>query len=97
MTQSEKISTQRKYGLRLLQILIILVAFFLVRNCIFTLSSDIPSEQLLNQYYEMGYEAGKTKALGSYPVAEPSFSGPLLKKKYRDGFRNGWDDGPNIK
>jgi len=97
MTQSEKISPQRKYGLRFLQVLIILVAFFLVRNCIFTLSSDIPSEQLLNQYYEKGYEAGKIKALGSYPVKEPSFSDPLLKKKYRDGFRNGWDDERNIR
>jgi hypothetical protein len=95
MTQNEKISPQRKYGLRFLQVLIILVAFFLVRNCIFTLSSDIPSEQLLNQYYEMGYEAGKIKALGSNPVKEPSFSDHLLKKKYRDGFRNGWDDGRN--
>jgi hypothetical protein len=97
MPQNEKISTQRKYGLRFLQVLIILVAFFLVRNCLLTLSSDIPSGQLLNQYYEMGYEAGKTKALGSYPVKEPSFSEPLLKKKYRDGFRKGWDDGRNIK
>jgi hypothetical protein len=97
MPHSEEISVPRKHSLRLLQVLIILVAFFLVRNCIFTLGSDIPSEVLQRQYFEMGYKAGMTKALGSYPAAEPTFSDPLLKKKYRDGFRNGWDDGRNIK
>jgi len=95
MTQNEGISFQRKYGLRLLQILIILVAFFLVRNCILTLGRDIPSGRQLKQYYELGYEAGKSTALGRGPVAEPTFSEPLLKKKYRDGYRNGWDDGRN--
>ena len=97
MTQNEGISFQRKYGLRLLQILIILVAFFLVRNCILMLGSDIPSELRLNQYYEMGYEAGKSTALGRRPVAEPTFSDSLLKKKYRDGYRSGWDNGRNSK
>ena len=95
MSNYEEISFQRKYGLRFLQILIVLVAFFLVRNCILTLSNDIPSEQRLNQYYELGYEAGKSTASGSHSVAEPTFSDPLLKKKYRDGYRNGWDDGRN--
>jgi len=97
MTQNEGISFQRKYGLRLLQILIILVAFFLVRNCILMLGGDIPSEQRLNQYYEMGYEAGKSTALGRRPIAEPNFSDPLLKKRYRDGYRSGWDNGRNSK
>ena len=97
MQKNEKITTQRKYGLRFLQILIILVAFFLVRNCALKLFNDMPAEHMQNKYYEMGYEAGKNKALGNSPVAEPIFPGPLLKKKYRDGFRNGWDDERNIR
>jgi hypothetical protein len=97
MPKNEKISFQRKYGLRFLQILIILVAYFLVRNCALTLFNDMPAEYIQNKYHEMGYEAGKNKALGHSPVAEPIFPDPLLKKKYRDGFRNGWDDGRNIR
>jgi hypothetical protein len=95
MPHSEEISVQRKYGLRLLQVLIILVAIFLVRDCLLMFGSDIPSEQRQNQFYEMGYEAGTATALGRHPVAEPTFTTPLLKKKYRTGFRNGWDDGKN--
>jgi hypothetical protein len=97
MQKNEKMSFQRKYGLRFLQILIILVAIFLVRNCALTLFNDMPAEHMQNKYYEMGYEAGKNKALGNSQVTEPIFTDPLLKKKYRDGFRDGWDDGQNIR
>ena len=97
MIPNEEISLQRKYGLRLLQVLIVLVAFFLVRDCILTLNSDLPSETLLNQYYKKGYEAGKIQAHGRYPVAEPTFAAPLMQTRYRAGFRNGWDDGRNNK
>jgi hypothetical protein len=44
-----------------------------------------------NLYYELGYSHGMQKAKGMEKSAEPDTENLLLKKRYRKGYRDGWD------
>lgn len=93
MADEEQIPLHRRLGLRFLQLLIIIVAFMLIRNCIIiSLNRHKADVKMQRQYYEKGYETGKEKALYDRQQAEQYFPDPLLERKYREGFRDGWDD-----
>ena len=44
------------------------------------------------QYYEIGYSHGRQKAQGMDKPAELETENLLLKKLYRKGYRDGWDN-----
>jgi hypothetical protein len=90
MENEERISMQRRFGLRLLQLLIIIMAVMLVRNCIIiSMESDNQELSVQQQFYNKGYEAGKQKALSGRQQTEPFFPDLLLERKYRNGHRDG--------
>ncbi len=93
MTDEDNIPLHRKLGIRFLQFLIVVLAFVLIKNCInISMTGENPELELQQQYYEKGYEAGKQKGLNGRPGAEPHFPDLLLERKYRQGYRDGWDE-----
>lgn len=89
--QEEKISRQRRVGLGLLQILIVLLALGLIyKSLLNSREAAIPSGQL-NHYYTLGYEHGTNKAEGKSSLQFVEPNNLVLKKIYRKGFRDGWD------
>jgi hypothetical protein len=80
-TENEKIPPHRRWGLRFLQVLIIIMAFALIRNCILiSTNSNFPGTKLQLQYYDKGYEAGREKAQDNNPQIEDPFPNLILEK-----------------
>ena len=48
-------------------------------------------QELQQQYYELGYSNGVRKAQGLELSPEPDTENLLLRKRYRKGYRDGWD------
>jgi hypothetical protein len=83
-----------RFGLRFLQLLLIIFALLLVRRCIVIYQDNrIPNEQQKLEYFEKGYASGMKKAHGFTEETEPEFSNESFRKAYRDGYRQGWDEG----
>jgi hypothetical protein len=92
MADEEQIPLHRKFGLRLLQFLLVVLALVLIRDCIIiSTHGSNPGLKMQQEYYDKGYEAGKLKALYGRDRRTPSFPDLLLERKYRDGYRDGWD------
>jgi hypothetical protein len=92
MADEEEIPLHRRFGLRLLQFLLVVLALVLIRDCIIIAThGSNPGLKMQQEYYDKGYEAGKQKALQGRDRLAPSFPDPLLERKYRDGYRDGWD------
>lgn len=91
----ERIPWHRHLGLRLLQILLVLVAFGLLRNCMLLTRMKPLGENAREQYYQMGFEAGKSRATKKLKPSEPVINNPLLRRYYRQGLRDGWDSAQN--
>ena len=87
-----KIAFHTRFGLRFLQILIIVLAVILIQRCIAiyqeTKSAD---QQTVSEYYQKGFAAGREKAKGLNINGEPIFEQYSYKKAYGDGYRDGWD------
>ncbi len=92
MLEKKKIPAHRRFGLGLLQILLVLTAFFLVRRCVLLIDGNrgIP-EATLESSYRMGFEAGKRQAETGLFAEEPPVTAELLKLRYREGFKKGYD------
>jgi hypothetical protein len=90
----EKIPFHRLFGLRFLQVLIIILCIVLVKRCvdIYYENRDI-DEQLKVEYFEKGFASGRKKSMGLQKDPEPQFNKYALKKTYRKGYRQGWDLG----
>lgn len=83
-----------RFGLRLLQVLLIVFALLLVKRCVAIYHDNkLTSEEVKIEYFEKGYASGIKKAQGLGEEAEPRFKNYALKQSYRDGFRQGWDKG----
>ena len=95
MEQKErKVPFHTRFGLRLLQVLLIVLALLLVKRCINIYHDNRHSdEQVKIEYFEKGFNSGFKKAQGLENNAEPQFRNYALKKAYRDGYRQGWDKG----
>jgi hypothetical protein len=92
MADEKQIPLHRRFGLRLLQFLLVVFALLLMRYCvILVMNSNNPGLKMQREYYNKGYEAGKQKALQGRDRLAPSFPDLLLERKYRDGYRDGWD------
>lgn len=95
MAQKEKkIPFHTRFGLRLLQVLLIVLALLLVKRCVNIYHDNKESdEQVKIEYFEKGFSSGFNKAQGLQDIEEPQFRNYALKKAYRDGYRQGWDKG----
>ena len=96
--KEEKIPFHRRFGLRLLQVLLIVFALVLVKRCVDIYHDNkLTDEQVKIEYFEKGYASGIKKAQGLPEEQEPQFKNYALKKAYRDGYRQGWDKGKEIR
>ena len=92
--KQEKIPLHTRFGLRLLQVLLILFALLLVKRCVVLYSDNKQtSTQTTLEYFDKGFQNGKNRALGLKGDPEPPFTNYALKKAYREGYRQGWDEG----
>ncbi|MFC1843532.1 hypothetical protein ACFLZ5_01930 [Thermodesulfobacteriota bacterium] len=95
MQQEEKLPPlHTRFGLRLLQVLLIVLSMFLVKRCVDIYHENkITDQQIKIEYFEKGFASGKKKSMGISEDPEPQFKNYALKKAYRDGYRQGWDTG----
>lgn len=92
--KEEKIPFHTRFGLRLLQVLLIVFALLLVKRCVNIYHDNkLTTEQIKIEYFEKGFASGMKKAQGLPEDQEPLFKNYALKKAYRDGYRQGWDKG----
>ena len=92
--QEEKIPFHTRFGLRLLQVLLLVFALLLIKRCVDIYHDNkLTSKQTEIEYFEKGYASGVKKAQGSVENGEPVFKNYALKKAYREGYRQGWDKG----
>ena len=83
-----------RFGLRLLQVLLIVLSMFLVKRCVNLYNENkITDPQIKIEYFEKGFASGMKKSKGLPEDPEPQFKNYALKKSYRDGYRKGWDKG----
>lgn len=92
--KDRKIPFITRFGLRLLQVLLIVFSLLLVKRCVAIYHDNkLTSEQIKIEFFESGYTNGMKKARGMPKEPEPQFKNYALKKAYRDGYRQGWDMG----
>ena len=90
--EKDHIPFHTRFGLRLLQLLLIVFALLLTKRCVEIYHNNkLTSEQLKIEYFAKGYASGSKKARGLTENEEPEFTNYSLKKAYRDGYRKGWD------
>jgi hypothetical protein len=83
-----------RFGLRLLQILLIVFALLLIKRCVAIYHDNkLTGEEIKLEYFEKGYASGMNKAMNLPDKPVPQFKNYGLKKAYRDGYRQGWDMG----
>jgi len=92
--KENKIPFHFRFGLRLLQVLIIIVALLLVKRCVnLYYDNKFTDQRTKIEYFDKGFANGMNKARGMPETPEPQFKNYTFKKAYRDGFRRGWDKG----
>ena len=90
----DKTPIHTRFGLRLLQVLLIIFALLLLKRCVDIYHDNkLTKEQSRIEYYEKGFSSGFKKAQGLPENSEAKFRNYALKKAYRDGYRQGWDKG----
>ena len=92
--KEEKLPFHRHFGLRLLQVLLIVFSLLLVKRCtdLYHENKQVDS-QIVIEYFEKGYSSGMNRSMGLSEDPEPRFKNYALKKAYREGYRKGWDKG----
>jgi hypothetical protein len=92
MDKQAGIPPHTKWGIRITTVIILLISFLIIKNCVGSVFYGVTTDkELQNQYYDLGYSHGVQKAKGLEPSPEPDIKNLLLKKEYRKGYRNGWD------
>ena len=90
--KDKKVPFHRRFGLRLLQVLLIVFCMILVKRCVnIYYDNKGVDEQVVVEYFEKGFANGRKKAMGLAKDPEPLFKKYAFKKAYRDGYRQGWD------
>ena len=95
MSQKEnKLPFHTHFGLRLLQVLLIVLCTILVKRCVdIYYANRVIDEGTEVEYFEKGYANGMKSSTGLSKDPEPQFKNYALKKAYREGYRQGWDSG----
>ena len=92
MAEQKEIPLYTKIGARLTIILILILTVIILKNCVSAfLYGTSTKEEDIKQYYEIGYRDGTQQAKGAHPQKTSEIKNSLLKKAYRQGFRDGWD------
>lgn len=92
--EKEKIPFHARFGLRFLQVLLIVFALLLIKRCVSIYHDNkLTSEDTKIEYFDKGFASGMKKARGLAVDQEPEFANYALKQAYRDGYRQGWDKG----
>ncbi len=90
----KKVSWHTRFGLRFLQVLLIIFSLLLVKRCVVLYQDNkFGDEQTRIEYFDKGFASGLKKARGKQEDPEPFFENYTLEKAYRDGYRQGWDKG----
>lgn len=91
MSDNRPIPLYTKIGGRITIILLLLLSFMLLKNCIGSIRyGTTTSQEEINQYYNKGFLDGSIQD-DDEGIEEVTNENPLLKKAYRRGFRVGWD------
>ena len=92
MVKDNRIPLYTKIGIRVTIVLMVILAFMLLKNCIGSIHyGTTTSQEEIQRYYDMGYKDGTEQAPEPTVRDEPVLDNPLLKKAYRRGFRAAWD------
>ena len=90
--KDKKIPFHTYFGLRFLQVLLIVLCLVLVKRCVDLYHENkITDQQIQMEYFEKGFASGMKKSKGLPIDPEPQFKNYTLNKAYRDGYRQGWD------
>ena len=92
--QKPEIPPHTKWGIRVTTVIILLLTVTVIKNCIGSFMYGVSTNQEQQKaYYELGYSHGLRKAQGLDQLPEPETENLLLRKLYRKGYRDGWDNG----
>lgn len=92
--KEDKLPFHRHFGLRLLQVLLIVFSLLLIKRCVdIYRENKLSDQQIIIEFYNKGFENGMNKSKGFSIDPEPQFKNYTLKKAYLDGYRQGWDKG----
>ena len=81
-----------KVGIRVTTVLVLLIVFFLIRNCTSSVYyGKTTGPAAIQEAYELGVRQGRDQALGNRPANPHDDQNPILRKAYQKGFRSGWD------
>lgn len=81
-----------KIGFRVTAVVLLIIAFFLIRDCSSAIYyGTVTPQATIRQAYELGERQGKMKALDNKPTSPYPEKNPILRKAYQKGFRAGWD------
>lgn len=72
--KEEKIPFHRRFGLRLLQVLIILLAMVLIKRCVAIYHENTITDELIKiDFFKKGFASGMKKSMGPPENPEPQF------------------------
>jgi hypothetical protein len=92
MAKDNQIPLYTKIGIRVTTVLMVILAFMLLKNCIGSIRyGTTTSQEEIQRFYDKGYRNGTEQAAEPTDRREPELDNPLLIKAYRQGFRAGWD------
>jgi len=91
-TKRADIPPHTKWGIRISGIIILLIMVLVIKNCMGSIKYGIGTDKAMQQqFYDLGYSRGMQRAQGHEKQPAPDTENLLLRKRYRQGFRDGWD------
>lgn len=92
MSKDDKIPLYTSVGIKVTVILLLILGLMILKNLVSSIFyGTVTDDSAIQQYYEMGFTAGKKQARNEAVGEKPQIDNPLLKKAYNRGFREGWD------
>lgn len=92
MAIADKLPLHTRLGTYATAILIALLSFFLLRNCVSAVYYGVTvNENELTSFYELGFDAGSKETDMMTEGLENEITNPFLLKVYQKGFREGRD------
>jgi len=89
---TNKLPLHTKIGTYVTVIVVVLLCFFLLRNCVSAVYYGVATdEKELTYYHDLGFEVGSKRDRGGVDGSEKEITNPFLLKVYQKGFREGRD------
>ena len=87
-----EIPPHTKWGIRVTLVILLLLTGMIIKNCMGSfMYGETTGQNLMKEYYELGYSHGVRKAQGLEAPSKPETDNLLLRKFYTKGYRDGWD------